>query len=136
MEFADRKKFYTLIEEAQRVTSELIESFAYGNVIRQGVQVAIVGKPNAGKSTLLNSLLNEQRAIVSEIAGTTRDTIEEVLVIEGIEFRLIDTAGIRAHTSDSIEQMGMDKTHEKIEQADIVLGDTGSHQSHTMKIFS
>jgi len=121
VEFADRKKFYTLIEEAQRVTSELIESFAYGNAIRQGVQVAIVGKPNVGKSTLLNSLLNEQRAIVSDIAGTTRDTIEEVINIEGIEFRLIDTAGIRAHTSDRIEQMGMDKTHEKIEQADIVL---------------
>ncbi len=121
VEFADRKKFYTLIEEAQRVTSGLIESFAYGNAIRQGVQVAIVGKPNAGKSTLLNSLLNEDRAIVSEIAGTTRDTIEEILIIEGIEFRLIDTAGIRAHTSDHIEQLGMDKTHEKIEKADIVL---------------
>ena len=90
-------------------------------MIRNGVQVAIVGKPNAGKSTLLNSLLNEQRAIVSDIAGTTRDTIEEVLVIEGIEFRLIDTAGIRAHTADRIEQMGMDKTHEKIEAADIVV---------------
>src|SRR5450755_658967 len=121
VEFADRKKFYELIEEAQRVTSGLIESFTYGNVIRNGVQVAIVGKPNAGKSTLLNSLLNEQRAIVSEIAGTTRDTIEEVLTIEGIEFRLIDTAGIRAHTTDKIEQLGMDKTKEKIEQADIVL---------------
>jgi tRNA modification GTPase len=121
VEFADRKKFYTLIEEAQQETTALIESFKYGNVIRHGVQVAIVGKPNAGKSTLLNSLLNEQRAIVSEIAGTTRDTVEEVLVIEGIEFRLIDTAGIRAHTSDKIEQMGMDKTREKIEQADIVL---------------
>jgi tRNA modification GTPase len=121
VEFAERKKFYELIEEAQRAVSELIESFKYGNVIRNGVQVAIVGKPNAGKSTLLNSLLNEQRAIVSEIAGTTRDTIEEVITIEGIEFRLIDTAGIRAHTSDKIEQLGMDKTHEKIEQADIVL---------------
>ncbi len=121
VEFADRKKFYDLIEEAQQKVSELIESFKYGNVIRNGVQVAIVGRPNAGKSTLLNSLLNEQRAIVSEIAGTTRDTIEEVLVIEGIEFRLIDTAGIRAHTSDRIEQLGMDKTHEKIAQADIVL---------------
>jgi tRNA modification GTPase len=121
VEFADRKKFYVLIEEALRVTNELIESFRYGNVIRNGVQVAIVGKPNAGKSTLLNSLLNEQRAIVSDIAGTTRDTIEEVLVIEGIEFRLIDTAGIRAHTADTIEQMGMDKTREKIELADIVI---------------
>jgi tRNA modification GTPase len=121
VEFADRKKFYALIEEAQLETAELIESFRYGNVIRHGVQVAIVGKPNAGKSTLLNSLLNEQRAIVSEIAGTTRDTVEETLVIEGIEFRLIDTAGIRAHTSDKIEQLGMEKTHEKIGQADIVL---------------
>jgi len=121
VEFADRKKFYALIEEAQRVTNELIESFKYGNVIRNGVHVAIVGKPNAGKSTLLNSLLNEQRAIVSEIAGTTRDTIEEVLVIEGIEFRLIDTAGIRAHTTDRIESMGMERTKEKIQQADIVL---------------
>jgi tRNA modification GTPase len=121
VEFADRQKFQTLITEAQRVVSVLIESFKYGNVIRNGVQVAIVGKPNAGKSTLLNSLLNEQRAIVSEIAGTTRDTIEEVLVIEGIEFRLIDTAGIRAHTSDHIEQLGMDRTREKIDQADIVL---------------
>jgi len=121
VEFADRKKFYNLIEEARRVTSELIESFKYGNVIRNGVHVAIIGKPNAGKSTLLNSLLNEQRAIVSEIAGTTRDTIEEVIVIEGIEFRLIDTAGIRAHTADQIEQLGIERTHEKIAQADIVL---------------
>jgi tRNA modification GTPase len=121
VEFADRKKFYALIEEAQLETAELIESFKYGNIIRHGVQVAIVGKPNAGKSTLLNSLLNEQRAIVSEIAGTTRDTVEETMVIEGIEFRLIDTAGIRAHTADKIEQLGMDKTKEKIEQADIVL---------------
>jgi tRNA modification GTPase len=121
VEFADRKKFYAMIEEAQRVTVALIESFKYGNVIRNGVQVAIVGKPNAGKSTLLNRLLNEERAIVSEIPGTTRDTIEESLMIDGIEFRLIDTAGIRAHTSDSIEQLGMDKTREKIEQADIVL---------------
>jgi tRNA modification GTPase len=121
VEFADRKKFYALIEEAQHVTNELIESFKWGNVIRNGVHVAIVGKPNAGKSTLLNSLLNEQRAIVSDIAGTTRDTIEELLVIDGIEFRLIDTAGIRAHTSDLIEQMGMDRTREKISLADIVV---------------
>jgi tRNA modification GTPase len=121
VEFADRGKFYKLIEETQAVTKDLIESFKYGNVIRNGVQVAIVGRPNAGKSTLLNSLLNEQRAIVSDIAGTTRDTIEEVLVIDGIEFRLIDTAGIRVHTADRIEQLGMDRTREKIEQADIVL---------------
>jgi tRNA modification GTPase len=121
VEFADREKFYALIGEAQKKVSELIESFKYGNVIRNGVHVAIVGKPNAGKSTLLNSLLNEPRAIVSEIAGTTRDTIEEVLIIEGIEFRLIDTAGIRAHSGDLIESMGMEKTNQKIEQADIVL---------------
>ena len=121
VEFADRKKFYRLVEDAQQVTNELIDSFKYGNVIRNGVHVAIVGKPNAGKSTLLNSLLNEQRAIVSDIEGTTRDTIEELLVIEGIEFRLIDTAGIRAHTADIIEQLGIDKTHEKIEAADIVV---------------
>lgn len=121
VEFADRKKFHALIEDAQRVTDRLIESFRFGNVIRNGVQVAIVGKPNAGKSTLLNTLLNEQRAIVSEIAGTTRDTIEEVVTIEGIQFRLIDTAGIRGHTEDQIEHMGMEKSREKIAQADIVL---------------
>ena len=121
VEFADRKKFQTLIAEAQRVTDRLIESFRFGNVIRNGVQVAIVGRPNAGKSTLLNALLNEQRAIVSEIAGTTRDTVEEVISIEGIQFRLIDTAGIRSHTTDAIEFMGMEKSREKIEQADIVL---------------
>jgi tRNA modification GTPase len=121
VEFADREKFYALIEEALRVTRGLIESFQYGNVIRNGVHVAIVGKPNAGKSTLLNCLLNEQRAIVSEIAGTTRDSIEEVIVISGIEFRLIDTAGIRAHTTDQIERLGIERTHEKIAQADIVL---------------
>ena len=121
VEFADRKKFFDLIEEAQKKTDALIESFQYGNVIRNGVQVAIVGKPNAGKSTLLNSLLNEERAIVSDIAGTTRDTIEELLVIDGIVFRLIDTAGIRSHTTDRIEQLGMDKTMEKIDQADIII---------------
>ena len=129
VEFADRKKFYTLIEDAQRVTNELIESFKYGNVIRNGVQVAIVGKPNAGKSTLLNSLLNEQRAIVSDIAGTTRDTIEEILVIEGIEFRLIDTAGIRAHTADTIEQMGMDKTQRKNRSRRYCGRDPGCHST-------
>jgi tRNA modification GTPase len=136
VEFADRKKFYALIEEAQRETADLIESFKYGNVIRHGVQVAIVGKPNAGKSTLLNSLLNEQRAIVSEIAGTTRDTVEETLVIEGIEFRLIDTAGIRAHTSDKIEQLGMDKTREKIEQADIILEILDASEPHQENIIT
>jgi tRNA modification GTPase len=121
VEFADRKKFYVLIEDAQKLTDQLIDSFRFGNVIRNGVQVAIVGKPNAGKSTLLNVLLNEQRAIVSDVAGTTRDTIEEVVTLEGIQFRLIDTAGIRAHTEDQIEYMGIEKSREKIAQADIVL---------------
>ena len=90
-------------------------------MIRNGVSVAIVGKPNAGKSTLLNALLNENRAIVSDIAGTTRDTIEEQLNIDGILFRLIDTAGIRKHTSDVVESMGVEKSMEKIEAADLVL---------------
>lgn len=121
VEFADRKEFYKLVRNASEITSRLIESFRYGNVIKNGVRVAIVGKPNAGKSTLLNNLLNENRAIVSEIAGTTRDTIEEVLNIEGILFRLIDTAGLRDHTTDAIERAGMDKTHEKINEADVVM---------------
>ena len=121
VEFADRTQFYTLLNQASRVTHGLLESFKYGNVIKNGVRVAIVGKPNAGKSTLLNSLLNENRAIVSEIAGTTRDTIEEILNIKGILFRLIDTAGIREHTADIIEKVGMEKTFEKIKEADIIV---------------
>src|SRR5690606_9050011 len=103
VEFADRTQFYKLITEAQAVTHELTSSFKLGNVIRQGVSVAIIGKPNAGKSTLLNSLLNENRAIVSDVPGTTRDTIEEIINIDGILFRLIDTAGIREHTTDLVE---------------------------------
>jgi tRNA modification GTPase len=121
VEFADRSQFYSLLKEASTTTRRLLESFRYGNVIRNGVRVAIVGKPNAGKSTLLNNLLNENRAIVSDIAGTTRDTIEEVLNIEGILFRLIDTAGIREHTGDVIEKAGMEKTFEKIREADVVM---------------
>ncbi|MEO8583089.1 MAG: tRNA uridine-5-carboxymethylaminomethyl(34) synthesis GTPase MnmE [Flavitalea sp.] len=121
VEFADRTQFYALIREALVVTRRLMDSFKYGNVIRNGVRVAIVGKPNAGKSTLLNNLLNESRAIVSDIPGTTRDTIEEILNINGILFRLIDTAGIREHTSDLIERAGMDKTFEKIKEADVVV---------------
>jgi tRNA modification GTPase len=103
------------------MTEELLQSFRLGNVIRNGVSVAIVGKPNAGKSTLLNTLLNEERAIVSEIAGTTRDTVEEILNIGGICFRLIDTAGIRGHTSDIIEQIGVGRSLEKMAAADIVM---------------
>ncbi len=121
VEFADRHQLYQLIHDAQRTVRSLIASFQLGNVIKNGVQVAIVGKPNAGKSTLLNALLNENRAIVSEIAGTTRDTIEETLNINGILFRLIDTAGIRAHSTDSIERIGIGRSLEKIEQADVVL---------------
>jgi tRNA modification GTPase len=121
VEFADRTQFYALINNATTATRQLIESFSLGNVIKNGVNVAIVGKPNAGKSTLLNTLLNENRAIVSDIAGTTRDTIEEVLNIDGILFRLIDTAGIREHTSDVIESIGMEKSFEKIAAADVVL---------------
>ncbi len=120
VEFADRTKFYELIDKLSAQTNQLLQSFQLGNVIKNGVNVAIVGKPNAGKSTLLNTLLNENRAIVSEIAGTTRDTIEEVININGILFRLIDTAGIRKST-DEIESIGVEKSMEKMQQADLVL---------------
>ena len=107
VEFADREKFFTLINLIGVETDKLIASFQLGNVIKKGVSVAIIGKPNAGKSTLLNCLLNEERAIVSEIAGTTRDTIEEQININGILFRLIDTAGIRNESKDVIENIGI-----------------------------
>ena len=121
VEFADRSQFYALIEALRLATHRLVQSFKLGNVIKHGVSVAIVGKPNAGKSTLLNTLLNENRAIVSEIAGTTRDTIEEILNIDGLLFRLIDTAGIREHTVDVIEALGIEKSREKMQNADVVL---------------
>jgi tRNA modification GTPase len=121
VEFADRHQFSLLIQNIETTVNQLLESFKLGNVIKNGVSVAIVGKPNAGKSTLLNTLLNENRAIVSDIAGTTRDTIEETININGILFRLIDTAGIREHSQDIIENMGVVKSKEKIKQADIVL---------------
>lgn len=121
VEFADRRKFNELLEELESTVNSLLQSFQLGNVIKNGVSVAIVGSPNAGKSTLLNTLLNDNRAIVSEIAGTTRDTIEEIININGILFRLIDTAGIREHSVDVIENMGVLKSKEKIKQADIVL---------------
>lgn len=121
VEFADRKKFYELIDQIAFTTESLLQSFKLGNVIKNGIQVSIIGKPNAGKSTLLNTLLNEDRAIVSEIAGTTRDTIEEIINIDGILFRLIDTAGIREHSTDVIEQIGMSKSFKKTEQSDIVI---------------
>jgi tRNA modification GTPase len=120
VEFADRSALQALIANIRATIGQLLESFRLGNVIRHGVQVAIVGKPNAGKSTLLNTLLNENRAIVSDIAGTTRDTIEEVINIDGILFRLIDTAGIR-HSEDVIESIGVEKSREKMKAADIVL---------------
>lgn len=120
VEFADRTQFRDLIERITFVLKRLIDSFAVGNVIKNGIPVAIVGEPNVGKSTLLNVLLNEERAIVSDIAGTTRDTIEDELIIEGIGFRFIDTAGIR-DTKDVVEGIGIKKTFEKIEQAQVVL---------------
>jgi tRNA modification GTPase len=121
IEFADREKFYDLIDSIDTTTKTLIDSFQLGNAIKNGVQVSISGKPNTGKSTLLNTLLNEDRAIVSDIAGTTRDTIEEVLNIEGILFRLIDTAGIREHSTNTIENIGISRSLEKIRTADIVI---------------
>lgn len=121
VEFADRTQLYKLLHESRETVELLLQSFRLGNVIKNGVQVAIVGKPNAGKSTLLNTLLNEDRAIVSDIAGTTRDTIEETININGILFRLIDTAGIREHTSDVIESIGVEKSLSKMKQADVVL---------------
>lgn len=121
VEFADRAALQSLVSQLAVSTHQLISSFQLGNVIKNGVQVAIIGKPNAGKSTLLNTLLNENRAIVSDIAGTTRDTIEEILNIKGILFRLIDTAGIREHTHDVIESIGVEKSLEKMRSANIVL---------------
>jgi tRNA modification GTPase len=120
VEFADRTQLQLLLTELTTSTHKLIGSFALGNVIKNGVQVAIIGKPNAGKSTLLNTLLNENRAIVSDIAGTTRDTVEEVLNIDGILFRLIDTAGIR-ESNDLIESIGVEKSLEKMRQANLVI---------------
>jgi len=119
--FADREKFNKLVEELQSSVHRLISSFQLGNVIKNGVSIAIIGKPNAGKSTLLNTLLNENRAIVSDIAGTTRDTIEEIININGILFRLIDTAGIRSHSTDIIENIGIEKSLEKMRTADAVV---------------
>ena len=121
VEFADRAKFFELIERIETTTHKLIQSFRLGNAVKNGVSVAIIGAPNAGKSTLLNALLNEERAIVSEIAGTTRDTIEEVLNIDGILYRFIDTAGIRNKTEDVIEQQGIARSRKKAAEADIVI---------------
>ncbi len=120
VEFADRSSLVQLVAAVLQMVRRLAASFELGNAIKQGVPVAIVGAPNTGKSTLLNQLLGEERAIVSNIAGTTRDVIEEVLNIEGIQFRLIDTAGIR-QTTETIEALGIERSQQKIEQAKIVL---------------
>lgn len=120
VEFANRSELANLVEKVRDVIRDLTGSFRLGNVIKNGVPVAIIGKTNVGKSTLLNALLHEDRAIVSEIAGTTRDVIEDVMTLEGYTFRFIDTAGLR-HTADAIESIGIEKTFEKIGQAFIVL---------------
>ena len=120
VEFADRSKLTSIILSVKDIADKLIGSFSLGNAIKNGIPVVIVGKPNSGKSTLLNALLMEDKAIVSEIPGTTRDVIEDTIVIDGIEYRFIDTAGLR-ETTDVIETMGIRKTHEKINQASIIL---------------
>ena len=120
VEFADRTQFIALLSKIELILKRLIDSFALGNVIKHGIPVSIVGAPNVGKSTLLNALLNEERAIVSDIAGTTRDTIEDEISIGRMRFRFIDTAGIR-ETQDKVESIGIEKTFEKINQAQVVL---------------
>ena len=120
VEFADRGQFLGLIEELKLELTSLIGSFSMGNVMKQGIPVAIIGKPNVGKSTLLNAILNEEKAIVSHIPGTTRDAIEDTFIIGGYKFRFIDTAGLR-QSDDIIENIGIERTYEKIKQATIVL---------------
>jgi tRNA modification GTPase len=120
VEFASRDDLRALINELQKAIKALIQSFDLGNVIKNGVPVVIAGKPNAGKSTLLNALLKEEKAIVSDIPGTTRDFIEDEIVIEGITFRFVDTAGIR-DTTDTIEKMGVERTHSKMRDASVIL---------------
>jgi len=120
VEFADRNKFAELINEIKHTLQELIEGYQTGKIIKEGIPVAITGEPNTGKSTLLNALLNEEKAIVTDIPGTTRDAIEDSLILDGIKFRFIDTAGIR-QASDKVEQIGIKRTFEKIREARIVL---------------
>ncbi len=120
VEFADRTAFQELINKITQVIKRLIDSFALGNVLKNGIPVAIVGEPNVGKSTLLNALLNEEKAIVSDIAGTTRDAIEDEIALQGVTYRFIDTAGIR-DTKDVVEKIGIQKTFENIEKAQLVL---------------
>jgi tRNA modification GTPase len=120
VEFADRTALQNLIYHIQKLIRDLLKSFEFGNVIKHGVPVVIVGKPNAGKSTLLNVLLNEEKAIVSEVAGTTRDYIEDEISIEGISFRFIDTAGLR-ETTDKVEAIGVERTLKKVGEASLVI---------------
>ena len=127
VEFADRGQLRTLMDEVNAVCTELIASFRFGNAVRQGIPVAILGAPNAGKSTLLNALLQDDRALVSDIPGTTRDTVEEAITLEGVLFRFIDTAGLR-ETGDTVERMGIARSYRKAGEASIVvlLGDAGT----------
>ena len=120
LEFADRSELEAIAARVEQVIARLADTFSVGNALKNGVPVAIVGETNAGKSTLLNALLNEERAIVSDIHGTTRDVIEDTLSLGGITFRFIDTAGIR-QTTDTIESLGIERSFQKLEQADIVL---------------
>ena len=120
VEFADRTQFTKLIAKITSVLKRLIDSFAFGNAMKNGIPVAIIGEPNVGKSTLLNTLLNEERAIVSDIAGTTRDTIEDEVIIDGVAFRFIDTAGIR-DTEDIVENIGIKKAYEKADKAQLII---------------
>jgi tRNA modification GTPase len=120
VEFADRTKFKELVTKISSVLKRLIDSFAFGNAMKNGIPVAIIGEPNVGKSTLLNALLNEEKAIVSDIAGTTRDAIEDELIIDGVAFRFIDTAGIR-ETDDVVESIGIKKAYEKAENAQLII---------------
>ena len=120
VEFADRTKFKELVSKITFVLKRLIDSFSFGNAMKNGIPVAIIGEPNVGKSTLLNALLNEEKAIVSDIAGTTRDAIEDELIIDGVAFRFIDTAGIR-ETEDVIESIGIKKAYEKAENAQLII---------------
>ncbi|GAB3815624.1 hypothetical protein GCM10028895_09990 [Pontibacter rugosus] len=120
MEFADRDQLRTLISNIQHIIRELLKSFELGNVIKNGVPTVIVGNPNAGKSTLLNKLLNEEKAIVSDVPGTTRDFIEDEINIEGITFRFIDTAGLR-ETTDKVEAIGVERTMQKLSQSSLII---------------
>ena len=120
LEFADRSELEDIARQIEQVIHHLVDTFSVGNALKNGVPVAIVGETNAGKSTLLNALLNEERAIVSDIHGTTRDVIEDTMNLGGITFRFIDTAGIR-ETTDTIESLGIERSFQKLDQADIVL---------------